>query len=452
MMSVSPALLTPLAAIVGLAGLLVWLGKIPFGYNVRNLIVRWKTTLVTALAFTLVISLLTVMMAFVNGMYGLTDNSGNPANVVVLSEGVTDEVFSNLQFADAGELENHPDVVRLEGRPMCSREAYLVVNQPIPDALPGRPKRRFLQLRGIDDPEVSASIHGLSLYEGGQWFSQAGVRQLPDLASGASEAAPAIEVVVGEGIARELNRDRPAAALQAARNPQRLDVGDAFSLGGRQWLVAGVMKSAGSTFDSEVWAKRSIIGPMFGKETYTSLVLRATDGPAAERLKNYLNLEYKKAAVQALLEEEYFASLSQTNRQFLVAVIFVAVVMAIGGVFGVMNTMFAAISQRTKDIGVLRLLGFARWQILVSFLIESLVIGLVGGLLGCALGSLCDGWTANSIVSSGQGGAGKFVVLVMTVDAETLIAGVLLSAVMAILGGFLPAVSAIRLRPLEALK
>jgi ABC-type antimicrobial peptide transport system permease subunit len=278
------------------------------------------------------------------------------------------------------------------------------------------------------------------------------VRQLPDLASGASEAAPAIEVVVGEGIARELNRDRPAAALQAARNPQRLDVGDAFSLGGRQWLVAGVMKSAGSTFDSEVWAKRSIIGPMFGKETYTSLVLRATDGPAAERLKNYLNLEYKKAAVQALLEEEYFASLSQTNRQFLVAVIFVAVVMAIGGVFGVMNTMFAAISQRTKDIGVLRLLGFARWQILVSFLIESLVIGLVGGLLGCALGSLCDGWTANSIVSSGQGGAGKFVVLVMTVDAETLIAGVLLSAVMAILGGFLPAVSAIRLRPLEALK
>jgi len=450
-MVISPALLIPLAAVLGLAVLLVRLGRIPFGYNVRNLVVRWKTTLVTALAFTLVIALLTVMMAFVNGMYGLTDNSGNPANVIVLSEGATDEVFSNLQFTDAGELENHPDVVRWDGRPMCSREAYLVVNQPIPDAPPGRPKRRFLQLRGIDDPEISARIHGLSLYDGGQWFSTAGVRQLPGDSADAG-AAPAIEVVLGEGIARELSRDRRAEAMPAARHGQRLDVGEVFALGNRKWLVAGVMKSAGSTFDSEVWAKRSIIGPMFGKETYTSLVLQAGDGAAAARLKDFLNLEYKKAAVQSLLEEEYFASLSQTNRQFLVAVIFVAVVMAIGGVFGVMNTMFAAISQRTKDIGVLRLLGFARWQILVSFLIESLVIGLAGGLLGCALGSLCDGWTANSIVSSPQGGTGKFVVLVMDVDANTVLLGVLLSAGMAVLGGLLPAVSSVRLRPLEALR
>ncbi len=88
----------------------------------------------------------------------------------------------------------------------------------------------------------------------------------------------------------------------------------------------------------------------------------------------------------------------------------------------------------------------------MSFLLESLFIGLVGGLLGCALGSLCDGWTANSIVSSAQGGAGKFVVLRMTVDANTLILGILLSATMAVVGGFLPAVSAIRLRPLEALR
>ncbi len=121
---------------------------------------------------------------------------------------------------------------------------------------------------------------------------------------------------------------------------------------------------------------------MFGKETYTSLVLRAVDEQAAVRLKDFFNLEFKKAAVQALLEREYFASLAETNKQFLVAVVFVAVVMAVGGVFGVMNTMFAAISQRTKDIGVLRLLGFARWQILASFLLESLVIGLVGGALG----------------------------------------------------------------------
>lgn len=449
MINVSPALLIPLAILAVPALLLIWLGKIPFGYNLRNLVVRWKTTLVTALAFTLVISLLTVMMAFVNGMYRLTDSSGQPANVVVLSEGATDETFSNLQFTDAGELENQPDVARENGQPLCSREAYLVVNQPIPDAPAGRPKRRFLQLRGLDDPVLSAKIHDLDLYAGGRWFSQAGVQQLPSSDGGPGASRPAIEVVLGEGIARELARDRKGATT---RNPQRLDVGDSFVLGDRHWSVVGVMQSAGSTFDSEVWAKRAIIGPMFGKETYTSLVLRAVDEQAAVRLKDFFNLEFKKAAVQALLEREYFASLAETNKQFLVAVVFVAVVMAVGGVFGVMNTMFAAISQRTKDIGVLRLLGFARWQILASFLLESLVIGLVGGALGCALGSLCDGWTANSIVSSGQGGAGKFVVLVMSVDANTLILGILLSAIMAVLGGILPAISGIRLRPLEALR
>ncbi len=451
-MQISPALLIPLAVLGAAAGLLAWRGKIPFGYNVRNLVVRWKTTLLTVLAFVAVNALLVVMMAFVNGMYQLTDSSGNPANVVVLSEGATDESFSNLQFTDAGELESHSKIARDNGRPMCSREAYLVVNQPIPETRPGRPPRRFLQLRGVDDPVLSAGIHDLQLYDGGRWFSQAGVQQLPGSGEGSSERSPAIEVVLGEGIARELGRDRNAQALQTARNRERLDVGDAFVLGGRQWLVVGLMQSSGSTFDSEVWAKRAIIGPMFGKETYTSLVLRAQGPAAARELKDYLNLEYKQAAVQALLEEEYFANLSQTNKQFLVSVIFVVFWLAVGGACGLMNTMFAAISQRKRDIGVLRLLGFARWQILASLLIESLVMGLAGGVLGCGLGALCNGVKASSIVSSGQGGPGKFVVLVMTVSGDTVLLGILLSAAMGLLGGLLPAIVAVCRRPLEALR
>ena len=125
--------------------------------------------------------------------------------------------------------------------------------------------------------------------------------------------------------------------------------------------------------------------------------------------------------------------------------------MSVGGIFGVMNTMFAAISQRTKDIGVLRLLGYARWQILVSFLLESLVIALVGGLLGCALGSLADGWTATSMMM-GQGGGGKSVVLQLAVSADIIATGILLTLLMGLLGGLLPALSAMRLKPLEALR
>ena len=153
----------------------------------------------------------------------------------------------------------------------------------------------------------------------------------------------------------------------------------------------------------------------------------------------------------AQVETEYYDSLSETSKQFSWAIGFVAVVMSIGGVFGVMNTMFAAISQRIKDIGVLRLLGYSRLQILVSFLLESLVIALVGGLLGCALGSLADGWSATSVVSS-NAGAGKTVMLRLSVDASTIALGLVLTMIMGGIGGLLPSLNAMRLRALEALR
>ena len=118
-----------------------------------------------------------------------------------------------------------------------------------------------------------------------------------------------------------------------------------------------------------------------------------------------MSKDYQQASVQAEVETEYYESLSNTNQQFLYAIAFVTVVMSVGGVFGVMNTMFAAISQRTRDIGVLRLLGYRRRQILISFLLESMLIALIGGALGCALGSLADGLSATSIVASGPGEA-----------------------------------------------
>jgi putative ABC transport system permease protein len=419
--------------------LLLVVGKVPLKYNVRNLIVRWPTTLLTALAFTLVIALLTVMLAFVNGMYRLTAGSGHPGNVIVLSDGATDELFSNMAYDDRGDVERHPRVLRDEnGRALCSAETYIVVNQPIPGAVAGGRQRRFVQVRGMDDPAMAGRVHGLALHDGGAWFSPAGVETVRD---GDSEE-PVIQAVLGEGIARELGRDRHRPTLE---------VGDLFEIGPRRWVVSGILQSAGSTFDSEVWAKRQIVGPMFGKNNYSTIVLRTGGAADAEATAKDLTTNYKKAALQAQTETAYYEKLNGTNQQFLVAIVFVAVVMAVGGVFGVMNTMFAAISQRIKDIGVLRILGFASWQILVSFLLESLVLALVGGLLGCALGYLANGWTASSIVGSGQGG-GKSVVLKLVVDANILAAGLLLTLVMGGLGGLLPALSAMRQKPLESLR
>ncbi len=447
MFTLSPSLFISLAVAAGVLAALVLLGRVPLSYNLRNLTVRWKTTLMTALAFTLVIGVLVVMLAFVEGMSRLTEGSGQPGNVMVLSDGSTDETFSNLAASDVGDLENQAGILTLNDRPMASRETFLVVNQPIPSAASGRPQRRFLQVRGVDDPRMAAAVHAIELHSDGAWFSQAGVEERPSDAEGGSRSV--IQAVLGEGIAREMGGDRTPEQLAEARNPKRLDVGDTFSLGDRTWVVTGVMKSVGSTFDSEVWAKRGIVGPLFGKDGYTSVVVRTADGEAATKLKEFYNTEYKKASVSAQVETEYFASLSDTNRQFLVAIVFVTIVMAVGGIFGVMNTMFAAISQRTADVGVLRLLGFARWQILTCFLLESLLIAVLGGLLGCAVGMTADGWTANSIVGSGHGG-GKLVVLRLVVDGNILATGMLLALLMGTLGGLLPALSAMRLRPLES--
>src|SRR5262249_32882827 len=263
------------------------------------------------------------------------------------------------------------------------------------------------------------------------------------VAANSSPTGSLIEAVLGEAIAQEFGTDRGVESLK---------VGDTFDLGPRRWLVVGIMRATGSAFGSEVWAKRSIVGETFGKQNiYTSLVLRAANGAEAKELAEHLSHGYKKSALQATTEPEYYSKLGEASEQLLGAIFMVATIMAIGGVFGVMNTMFAAIAQRASDIGVLRILGFARWQILASFMLESLVIALIGGVLGCILGYLVNGVSASTMVGSNDG-VPKSVIFEMVVEPNTLALGLLFTLVMGAIGGLLPAWTAMRLRPLESLR
>jgi len=295
---------------------------------------------------------------------------------------------------------------------------------------------------------------------GGKWFSAGGVQEAkmedggsrteskiqPDSNSQSSNLHPQsslIEAVLGEAIAPEFGRDRGVETLK---------VGDTFDLGPRRWLVVGIMRATGSAFGSEVWAKRSIVGETFGKQNiYTSLVLRTSDGESAKTLADHLSHGYKKSALQATTEPEYYSKLGEAAEQLLGAIFMVAIIIAIGGVFGVMNTMFAAIAQRASDIGVLRILGFARWQILAAFMLESLAIALIGGVLGCVLGYLVNGVSASTMVGSNDG-VPKSVIFEMVVEPNTLALGLLFTLIMGALGGLLPAWTAMRLRPLESLR
>ncbi len=170
---------------------------------------------------------------------------------------------------------------------------------------------------------------------------------------------------------------------------------------------------------------------------------------ASEELKNFRS----SRNLQASPERVYYSKLQNTNKQFSFAIYVIAGVMAVGGVLGIMNTMFAAISQRMKDIGVLRLMGYRRWQIFASFQLESLLMAILGGGLGVLLGYLCaDGVTATSIVSSGAGGGGKSIVLTLTVDLTVAVTGLIFSVLIGAVGGIIPSWRAMRLRPLDSLK
>jgi hypothetical protein len=515
----SPALIVPLGVMVALLALIILFAKVPLSYNLRNLIVRWPTTLLTALAFTMVISLLTVMLAFANGMSKLTDESGHKENVVVLADGSTDESFSTLGFSDSSDIDHEPGImVGSTGKPLCSREVYLIAIQTLPPkpgatiasqtsgkikkvmaaenritmiddkdnvlqfkvadkakivsdgvagnleyAKPGdlvwlayeqkgeervatdvhiSSRRRFIQVRGVEDPLIAAEVHRLELLPGGTWFSESGVEQLSPSAPG-KEPETAVQAVLGEGTAKAMGPDMG--------KKDGLEVGDVFELGPKKWKVVGILKAAGTIFGSEVWAKRSYVGELYGKpSTISSITIRTQSAEAAEKLAADLK-NFKKAKLNPQTEIDYYSQ----QRTFLLiirtAIIVLVVFMAFGGIFGVMNTMFAAISQRTKDIGVLRIVGYARWQVLVSFLLESLLIALVGGLVGCALGMLSNGLSATSVVGGGQG-FGKTVVLRLAVTPDTIAIGVFLTLIMGLLGGLLPALAAMRLRPLESLR
>jgi ABC-type antimicrobial peptide transport system permease subunit len=447
---------------------LLFIGSVPLNYNLRNVRVRWKTNAMTALAFMAVVGLLSFLLAFVNGMNNLTQNTGVPGNVFVLSDGATDEVFSNLAYGDLNNVERiQADELQVmdsagkpvlddsekelwkpitalgirtttkNGRPayLASKETYYSINMVVQNVVPE--KRRFVQLRTLDDGPISGMVHNVEFLPGGKWFSEVGV-----------DNESRIECVLGEGVARTIGEDY---------GKKTLVVGDVFRLGDSDWVVAGIMKSEGTTFGSEIWAKRidRIFKP-FGKDSFTTLVLRSEKESleASRAIANYLSKRYTQQKLKAFAEPDYYAELTKTNNTFLVAIIIVCIVMAIGGVFGMMTTMFASIAQRIRDIGVLRLLGFKRWQVMVSFMLESLTIALIGGIAGVLLAWVfADGRSTVSTLSGGGGGpGGKSVALKIVVSSEVMAMGLLFALAMGRLGGLVPALSAMQKKILDSLR
>jgi ABC-type lipoprotein release transport system permease subunit len=381
---------------------------IPLSYSCRNLVVRWKTTLLTASGFTLVVAAVVVMLAFIRGIEQACAVSGEAENVLLLAKGNNDEVMSRIDRLVVARAENVPGVARdSSNQPVASRELYMVVHHQ--DESTGA--YRFVQLRGVLPAafRVHTVVH---------------VTQGKALRPGQSE------ILIGKGVQRETG----------------FQVGDQIDLGRKRWKISGIFEANGSALEAEVWADLNEVASQFRHEGfYSTVVLRAPSAAAATELADRL-AHSRSISVEAQTETQYYLKQAEEANVMKLAAWVIAWFMGVGAMFGVMNTMFAAIAQRTKDIAVLRIMGYEPGHILLSFLLEANLIAILGGGLGLALGCAVNGFTQSTSLGARQ------IDFSFHIDSSIVALAMLFTFVMGVLGGVLPGLSAMRIKPLEALR
>lgn len=383
---------------------------IPVSYNLRNLIVRKTTTIMTALGITLTVAVLLSVLALVNGLQTAFQSSGNPLQILVMRKGSNAELSSGVTREVFQDLKSMAGIARKDNQPIASLEMVTVINLPSVDS----PEGMNVTLRGILPVGIEMR-DGLKIQDG-RWF-RAGQR----------------EVVVGKSIARRY----PGAQL-----------GKKLRFGRGDWEVVGVMDGGSSSVNSEIFGDLNQTSSDFNRaDGLSSILLRASDTATVPALINSLN-DDRRLGVVAQTEKDYYASQTSSGALIQYLGIFISIIMAVGSSFAAMNTMYAAVARRAREIGTLRVLGFSRGSILTSFLFESLALSILGGLLGCLLVL-----PLNNITT----GIGSFVTFSeisfnFRVGPEIMAAGVAFALVMGALGGLFPARSAAKKEILTALR
>jgi putative ABC transport system permease protein len=383
---------------------------IPVSYNLRNLVVRKTTTIVTALGIALTVAVLLAVLALVNGLKTAFQSSGNPLQILVMRKGSNAELSSGVTRQVFQDLKPMAGIARDGNEPMASLEMVTVINLPSVDS----PAGMNVTLRGLLPMGIKMR-DDLKLPDG-RWF-RAGQR----------------EVVVGKSVAKRY----PGARL-----------GQKLRFGRGEWEVVGVMDGGQSAVNSEIFGDLNQISSDFNRaDGLSSVLLRATDEATVPALINTLN-DDRRLGVTAQTEKSYYESQTNSGAVLQYLGIFISIIMAIGSSFAAMNTMYAAVARRAREIGTLRVLGFSKGGILTSFLFESLLLSVIGGIVGCLLVL-----PLNNITT----GVGSFVTFSeiafnFRVSPSIMLTGIVFALIMGTLGGLFPARSAARKEILSALR
>jgi putative ABC transport system permease protein len=383
--------------------------KIPFAYNLRNLVIRKTTTLMTVAGIALTVAVLVSSLALVEGLRATFANTGNPLQILVLRKGSNSELGSRVSRESFALLRTMRGIARdSSNEPIVSLEMTQVINLPSVDD----PKGMNVTLRGLLPAGIAMrSVHLTK----GRWF-QAGQR----------------EIVAGKSIAQRY----PDAQF-----------GHHLHFGRGDWQIVGIMDGGQSAVNSEIWGDLNQISSDYNREdNLSSILVRASDAAAIPSQIKGIE-DDRQLNLSGIPEPAYYASQTSSGAPLEFLGILVAIIMAIGSSFAAMNTMYATVSRRSREIGTLRVLGFSRASILVSFLIEALLLSIAGGVLGCLITLPLNG------VTTGVGNFFTFseIAFHFRVGLSTMTAGLIFAAIVGVLGGVFPARSAAKKEILGAL-
>ncbi len=388
---------------------------IPLQYNLRNLAVRKVSTGMTVLGIALVVTVFLLVMSLAEGVRKTLATAVSPLNVIVLRVGAQSDVQSYVSRDQDEAIRTLDGLARgADGQPLVSPELVVLINIPKRDG-----KRTNVIVRGVEPVAFTIRGDSVRLVEGRMFQT------------GTSEA------------------------IVSTRERQRfpsMTIGGVLKAGSERWTVVGVFDAAGSPYDSEVWADLHNVQDQAHRTTgFSSVVARASDSGARDRLVAAVQGD-QRIKLEAIPENDYFSKQMGTAKPIEFLAYFVAIIMAVGASFGAMNTMYAQVSARTREIATLRALGFSRAIVLVSFVLESVALGLAGGLLGAAIALVVVRLFLTAPTGTSNFATFAEILFNFQLTPALVASGVVFSLAMGLFGGLFPAARAARLKIINVLR
>jgi putative ABC transport system permease protein len=380
--------------------------------NILNVPQRIATSLVAVIGVAAVVLVFAAVLSMANGFERTMIAAGSEETAIVTRSGATSELNSGLSNEQALIVENAPGVLKDGDRPVVSAELYDIVDIG----------------KKANDGNANAPFRGVQA-------SAMDVRQNVELIEGRMFEPGKNEIVAGR-----------AAQLEFAG----LDVGSTIRFGQSTWTVVGAFSANGSVSESELWTDVRVLQGAYRRgNSFQSVRVKLESKDSLLQLKEALNND-PRVEVDVVSEIEYYSAQAKPLSQFIRLVGYpLTILMAIGAVFGALNSMYSSVSVRSKEIATLRALGFGPFSVLVSTVIESTFLALVGGLLGGAIAYLVfNGFRVSTL----NGASFSQVVFDFAVTPDLLLQGLIAAAIIGVVGGFFPAIRAARLPVAQALR